>query len=141
MAGAIRCYLQVWLSFSLGTAFFGIELPDLHPYELVDEYMFSEEQVLQNVQNKVISRPWIQDFTDSKAKPVGTYQESGTLQVQAQINAPAKQHSRVLTWNANGDYSEGIDVNGNNTNYPTITNQGSNHQMQNTQQNQNNGNH
>ncbi len=123
-----------------GTAFFGIELPDLHPYELVDEYMFSEEQVLKNVQNKVISRPWIQDFTDS-SKPVGTYQEYGTLQVQAQINALAKHNiHEFLLWNANGDYSEGIDVSGNNTNNPT-TNQGSNHQMQNTQQNQNNGNH
>ena len=122
-----------------GTAFFGIELPDLHPYELVDEYMFSEEQVLKNVQNKVISRPWIQDFTDS-SKPVGTYQEYGTLQVQAQINALAKHHiHEFLLWNANGDYSEGIDVSGSNTNNPTI-NQGSNQQMQNTQTNQNTGN-
>ncbi|MBF6625652.1 putative glycoside hydrolase [Tuanshanicoccus lijuaniae] len=91
-----------------GASFFGIEYPNTHPYEVVDEYMHSEKQVLSNVSNKVTSRPWLQDFTDSAA--AGPYYEYNTEQVQAQINALASHGiHEFLLWNAAGEYSEGVD--------------------------------
>ena len=92
-----------------GLEFFGLTYPDMQPYNLVDEYMYSEENALKNVQNRVISRPWLQDFTHWDGIP-GTFQEYGPLQVQDQINALAKHNiHEFLLWNANGDYSYGVE--------------------------------
>ena len=92
-----------------GDAFFGIQYPDLHPFEVIDEYMYSEEIALSDVSNPVISRPWLQDFTEWYKVP-GTYQEYGPQQVQEQIVA-LQQHGvyEFLLWNAAGEYSEGVD--------------------------------
>lgn len=92
-----------------GVGFFGIDYPDLHPYEVVTEYMFTEEYALQGVQNDVTSRPWLQDFTDYFL-PEGTYQVYGPLQVQQQIVALHEQGvHEYLLWNAGGVYTEGVD--------------------------------
>lgn len=92
-----------------GNGFFGLDYPDLYPYEVVDNYMYSEKMVFQNVQNKVTSRPWLQDFTDY-SKPEGSFQVYGSEQVQAQINALAMNDIReYLLWNASGEYSTGVD--------------------------------
>lgn len=92
-----------------GDAFFGIQYPDLHPFEVIDEYMYSEEIALSDVSNPVISRPWLQDFTEWYKAP-GTFQEYGPQQVQEQIVA-LQQHGvyEFLLWNAAGEYSEGVD--------------------------------
>ena len=102
-----------------GNAFFGIEFPDLHPYDVIDEYMYSEKSVLKGIPTTVTSRPWLQDFTDySKAE--GTFQEYSTEQVQDQIDALAKHNiHEFLLWNANGQYSEGLDVTGGTTSNST----------------------
>lgn len=92
-----------------GVGFFGIDYPDLHPYDVVTEYMFTEEYALQNVQNNVTSRPWLQDFTDYFL-PEGTYQVYGPQQVQEQIVALHEQGiHEFLLWNAGGVYTEGVD--------------------------------
>lgn len=92
-----------------GVGFFGIDYPDLHPYDVVTEYMFTEDFALQNVQNSVTSRPWLQDFTDYFL-PEGTYQVYGPQQVQEQIVALHEQGvHEFLLWNAGGVYTEGVD--------------------------------
>lgn len=89
--------------------FFGIDYPDLNPFESIDEYMYSEAIALSDVSNPIITRPWLQDFTAWYKIP-GTFQEYGTQQVQEQIVA-LQQHGvyEYLLWNAAGDYSEGVD--------------------------------
>ena len=89
--------------------FFGIDFPDLNPFEAIDEYMYSEDIALSDVANPIVSRPWLQDFTAWYKVP-GTYQEYGAQQVQEQIVA-LKQHGvyEYLLWNVEGDYSEGVD--------------------------------
>lgn len=89
--------------------FFGIDYPDLNPFDAIDEYMYSEDQALADVSNQIVTRPWLQDFTAWYKTP-GTFQEYGADQVQAQIVA-LKQHGvhEFLLWNASGDYSEGVD--------------------------------
>ncbi|NEW67854.1 putative glycoside hydrolase [Facklamia sp. 253] len=91
-----------------GSSFFGIDYPNTQPYKVVDEYMYSEKQVLSNVSNSVTSRPWLQDFTDSVA--AGPYYEYTAEDVQAQINALASHGiHEFLLWNAAGEYSDGVD--------------------------------
>ena len=88
--------------------FFGLDYPDLHPYDVVDLYLFEEKSVLEDVSNPVTSRPWLQDFTDYSLAE-GTYQEYGTQQVQEQINA-LHDHGihEFLLWNIFGEYTEGV---------------------------------
>ncbi|UUX34517.1 putative glycoside hydrolase [Fundicoccus culcitae] len=93
-----------------GTEFFGILYPDLNPFETIDEYMYSEESALANVQNDVISRPWIQDFTDMYSNPDGAWQYYGVEEVQEQVDALTKHGvNEFLLWNAAGVYTEGVD--------------------------------
>ncbi len=91
-----------------GEAFFGYTYPDLYPYEIVSAYMNHETQLLANVENKVRTRPWLQDFT--LPGPPGTYLEYGANEVQVQINA-LYEHGihEYLLWNALGEYTEGVD--------------------------------
>ncbi|WP_241152355.1 putative glycoside hydrolase [Vaginisenegalia massiliensis] len=92
-----------------GPGFFGIPHTDLQPFDTIDEYMYSEESALAGVKNNVISRPWLQDFTDSSL-PVGTYQHYGPKQVQEQINALHKHGiHEFLLWNVDGRYTHGVD--------------------------------
>ncbi|MBG9982709.1 putative glycoside hydrolase [Aerococcaceae bacterium DSM 111020] len=92
-----------------GESFFGLTYPDLFPYEVVDNYMYAEKNILTEVENDVNTRPWLQDFTDSFLPP-GTYQEYGPEEVQAQINALAAHGiNEFLLWNAGGYYTEGVD--------------------------------
>lgn len=92
-----------------GAEFFGIKSPDLYPYEVVDNYMYAEKNILNSISNDVNSRPWLQDFTDTSL-PAGTYQTYGPEQVQAQINALAAHGVReFLLWNAGGYYTSGVD--------------------------------
>lgn len=92
-----------------GMEFFGITYPDLYPFEVVDNYMYAENNALSTVENEVNTRPWLQDFTDTSL-PAGTYQTYGPEQVQAQINALALHGvNEFLLWNAGGYYTPGVD--------------------------------
>lgn len=91
-----------------GPGFFGIDYPDRDPYNLVDQYMYSESLALKNLP-QANSRPWLQDFTQWDLPP-GTFQEYTALQVQQQIVALHEWDiHEFLLWNASGNYNTGVD--------------------------------
>lgn len=88
-----------------GASYFGIDRPDLYPYELVDEYMKVELPLLDSLEHTPVTRPWLQDFTASYLGE-GYYQNYGSAQVKAQIQA-LKDHgvTEFLLWNAANEYT------------------------------------
>ncbi|WP_165912588.1 putative glycoside hydrolase [Effusibacillus lacus] len=92
-----------------GPGYFHIPKPDLEPYRLVDEYAKAESEKLGALKNKVISRPWIQDFTASWLGG-GNYKRYGKAEVEAQIQAlKANGINEFLLWNAGNSYTNGVD--------------------------------
>lgn len=90
------------------TSYFGIPKPDLEPYRLVDEYAKVENEVLDKLENRPISRPWIQDFTASYLGE-GNYLNYGKAEVEAQIKALYENDiDEFLLWNAANRYTEGV---------------------------------
>ncbi|MFL2136617.1 putative glycoside hydrolase [Ruoffia sp. FAM 24228] len=84
------------------SGFFGFDVPDYYPYEFTNTYIQEELYVLGPVQNDVVSRPWLQDFT--------MFMEYGPTEVQGQINALAENGiHEYLLWNAAGEYTTGVD--------------------------------
>ncbi|MBD8067522.1 putative glycoside hydrolase [Bacillus sp. PS06] len=91
------------------TSFFGIAKPDLEPYRLVSEYAKLENKRLNELDNRPISRPWIQDFTASWLGK-GNYTVYGKEEVEAQIKALNENGiQEFLIWNASNDYTVGVD--------------------------------
>lgn len=81
--------------------FFGFDVPDYYPYEFTVAYINEELYVLKDVQNNVVSRPWLQDFT--------MFMTYGPQEVQVQINALAENGiHEFLLWNASGEYTQGV---------------------------------
>lgn len=93
------------------TSYFGINKPDLHPYELVDAYAKVENQVLGALDNPPTSRPWIQDFTASWLG-AGNYKRYGKEEVEAQIKALRDNGiHEYLIWNAGNRYTPNVNYN------------------------------
>ena len=91
------------------TSYFGIEKPDLKPYELVREYAKLENKKLKELETPPTSRPWIQDFTASYLGE-GNYQKYGKEEVEAQIKALNDNGiEEYLLWNAANRYTKGVD--------------------------------
>ncbi|AXF55563.1 putative glycoside hydrolase [Salicibibacter kimchii] len=91
------------------TPHFGIEQPDLEPYHIVDEYAQLENEILDDLDEPPISRPWLQDFTASYLAD-GDWMEYGAEEVEAQIQALYDNDIyEFLLWDAANDYSEGAD--------------------------------
>ncbi|WP_240374871.1 putative glycoside hydrolase [Bacillus piscicola] len=91
------------------TPYFGIDKPDLHPYELTREYAKVENKVLEKLENPPTSRPWIQDFTASWLGN-GNYQTYGVKEVEEQIKALNDSGiDEFLLWNATNRYTNGVD--------------------------------
>lgn len=89
--------------------YFGIDKPDLYPYELVDEYSQVENDVLNALDDPPVSRPWIQDFTASYLG-AGNYISYGKAEVEAQIQALYDNDiHEFLLWNAGNRYTENVD--------------------------------
>lgn len=88
-----------------GASYFGIDAPDLHPYEVVDEYMKVELPLLESLDHTPVTRPWLQDFTASYLG-AGYYKEYGKAEVMAQVQA-LNDHgvTEFLLWNAGNVYS------------------------------------
>ena len=88
-----------------GASYFGIDAPDLHPYEVVDEYMKVELPLLESLDHTPVTRPWLQDFTASYLG-AGYYKEYGNAEVMAQVQA-LNDHgvTEFLLWNAGNVYS------------------------------------
>lgn len=86
-------------------AYFGIVNPDLHPYELVDEYMKVELELINSLEHTPVTRPWLQDFTASYLG-AGNYQEYGHAQVMEQVQALYDHGvTEFLLWNAANVYT------------------------------------
>ncbi|ADH99056.1 putative glycoside hydrolase [Salisediminibacterium selenitireducens] len=89
--------------------YFGIDKPDLYPYELIDAYSQVENEVLGALDNPPVSRPWIQDFTASYLG-AGNYLNYGRSEVEAQIQALYDNDiHEFLLWNAGNRYTENVD--------------------------------
>lgn len=90
------------------TSYFGIAKPDLEPYQVVAEYAKVENEVLGKLENKPVSRPWLQDFTASWLGS-GNYLKYGKDEVEAQIKALKDQGiDEYLLWNAVNRYTTGV---------------------------------
>ncbi|WP_439644271.1 putative glycoside hydrolase [Halalkalibacter wakoensis] len=90
------------------TPYFGIDKPDLYPYELTTEYAKVENKVLGALDNPPVSRPWIQDFTASWLG-AGNYKRYGKKEVEEQIRALNEQGiDEFLLWNATNRYTKGV---------------------------------
>ncbi|MDQ0255403.1 hypothetical protein J2S74_002785 [Evansella vedderi] len=91
------------------TPYFGIDKPDLYPYELVSAYAEVENEVLGQLENPPTSRPWIQDFTASYLGP-GNFMTYGKAEVEAQIRALYENGIyEFLLWNAGNRYTPDVD--------------------------------
>ncbi|SER94902.1 putative glycoside hydrolase [Salipaludibacillus aurantiacus] len=91
------------------TPHFGLDKPDLYPYELVDAYAQIENDVLAALDEPPVSRPWIQDFTAAYLGS-GNYMNYGKDEVEAQIQALYDNGiHEFLLWNAGNRYSQGVD--------------------------------
>ncbi|WP_171051653.1 putative glycoside hydrolase [Alteribacter natronophilus] len=91
------------------TAHFGLDKPDLYPYELVTEYIKLENDKLAELDEPPVSRPWLQDFTASYLG-AGNYIPYGVDEVEAQIRALYENGvDEFLLWNAGNRYTKGVD--------------------------------
>lgn len=91
------------------TPYFGIDNPDKEPYRLVNEYAKVENEVLGKLENRPVSRPWIQDFEAPWLYSGATFQY-GIEEVEAQIRALNENGiDEFLIWNAGNSYTEGVD--------------------------------
>ncbi|RPF52105.1 putative glycoside hydrolase [Aquisalibacillus elongatus] len=92
------------------TGYFGIQNPDTEPYRLIDEYIQEESELLEQLDDGPISRPWIQDFTASWLYSPGQSFTYGPKQVQDQIDALYDNGVyEYLLWDAGNTYTEGVD--------------------------------
>ena len=90
------------------TSYFGIAKPDIEPYKLVSEYAKVENKVLGALENRPVSRPWIQDFSASWLG-AGNYLKYGKNEVEAQIKALKDNGiDEYLLWNAGNRYTPGV---------------------------------
>lgn len=91
-----------------GPGNFGIAKPDLEPYNIIDEYMQLENELLAELGDQAPqSRPWIQDFT-ARYLGSGNYLNYGANEVTAQIEALHDNGvDEFLLWSASNQYSQG----------------------------------
>lgn len=91
-----------------GPGNFGIAKPDLEPYNIVDQYMQLENELLAKLgEDAPQSRPWLQDFTASYLG-AGNYLNYGAEEVSEQIRALNDNGvGEFLLWNASNDFSQG----------------------------------
>ncbi|SFA82511.1 hypothetical protein SAMN04488072_102138 [Lentibacillus halodurans] len=91
------------------TSYFDIEFPDKKPYETITEYVKVENGILDQLENKPVSRPWIQDF-EAPWLYSGAPTEYGKGEVEAQIKALNENGiNEFLIWNAGNTYTENVD--------------------------------
>jgi len=84
---------------------YGLEVPDQHPYELLDRGLRDARRRNLNLDTPATIRPWLQGFTASWVKGHRTY---GSEEIRAQIRA-LERHGvdTFLIWHPGGKY-EGV---------------------------------
>ncbi len=88
-----------------GPGYFGLRAPDTAPYEVVQNYIVQEIEILSAVEHPPITRPWLQDFTASYLGS-GWYIPYGPAEVKAQVQALKDNGiNEFLLWNAGNRYS------------------------------------
>ncbi|GAB4073958.1 hypothetical protein GCM10028778_14610 [Barrientosiimonas marina] len=91
------------------TAYFGIDFPDKEPYKTVNRYAETENKLLERIDDKPVSRPWIQDF-EAPWLYSGAPTSYGKPEVEAQIKALNENGiDEFLLWNAGNSYTENVD--------------------------------
>ncbi|MXQ50598.1 GTP-binding protein [Salinicoccus hispanicus] len=92
-----------------GNGYFEIDRPDLEPYETISEYMKVENEVLGQLEDAPVSRPWLQDFTASYLG-AGNYKQYGVEEIEAQVQALYDNGvQEFLLWDASNKYTRGVD--------------------------------
>ncbi|WP_078381425.1 putative glycoside hydrolase [Sutcliffiella halmapala] len=90
------------------TSYFGVAKPDLEPYKIIAEYAKFENQKLDELENRPVSRPWIQDFTATWLGS-GNYIPYGKKEIEDQIRALNENGiDEFLLWNAGNTYTDGV---------------------------------
>lgn len=98
-----------------GPGTLGISRPDLEPYNVVNNYMELESELLNNLgEDAPVTRPWLQDFTASYLG-AGNYLNYGPNEISDQIRA-LHDHGveEYLLWDAANSYTEGATFDFNN---------------------------
>ncbi|WP_223700683.1 putative glycoside hydrolase [Sutcliffiella deserti] len=91
------------------TSYFGVAKPDLEPYKIIAEYAKFENAKLDELEDRPVSRPWIQDFTASWLGS-GNYIQYGKKEIEDQVRALNENGiDEFLLWNAGNNYTEGVD--------------------------------
>lgn len=95
-----------------GPGSFGIDTPDTEPYEVIDQYIQAENEVLDALDDPPISRPWLQDFTASYLG-AGNYLDYDVAEIEAQIQALKDNGvDEFLLWDASNQYTRGVNYHG-----------------------------
>lgn len=89
-----------------GNGFFGLNVPDEHPYEVISNALQLSNGLLQplrdNGETIAMVRPWLQDFTASYLRRYREYEDE---EVMLQVQASYDQGSHGwLLWNASNTY-------------------------------------
>lgn len=84
---------------------YGIEHPDLKPYDLILNALDRSQTALKEVEGeKTEVRPWLQDFTATWISPHKSY---GADEIRAQIQAVYDAgYEEWILWNGNNNYTE-----------------------------------
>ncbi|UOQ92837.1 putative glycoside hydrolase [Halobacillus shinanisalinarum] len=89
--------------------FFGMDVPDKHPYKTINEYAKVENTVLNKLEDPPTSRPWIQDF-EAPWLYSGATKQYGKTEVEQQIKALQDNGiNEYLIWNARNNYTANVD--------------------------------
>jgi len=90
-----------------GEGNYGIEYPDLEPYNIVQKALTASQEQLNQIpenEHKAIVRPWLQDFTASWIKKHIQY---GPEEIRSQIDAVySVGYEEWILWNAASKYTE-----------------------------------
>lgn len=90
------------------TGWFGAKVPDKAPYQTIKGAVQDTQTKLEELAEKPIIRPWIQDFTASWLGK-GNYVKYGKHEVEEQIRALKEmQVDEFLLWNAANRYTPGV---------------------------------
>ncbi len=88
---------------------YGIQKPDLEPYQIVKEYAKREKARLNKLENPPTSRPWIQDFTATWLGK-GNFKTYGKKEIEEQIRALHSEGiEEFLLWNSKNIYTPNVD--------------------------------